>query len=159
MVVFRKGADPVALDASASRLEAFARECRSVRIASEEVVGRLGDAWAGRDLERLRGDWQRAAPGMDLVEKTLVALGARLRENAARQRGTSGASGDSAISGASGGSAISGASGGSATSAPTKGAPQQRGERWLGHQRAHQGRSSGRPRGHPERGPRGPLGR
>lgn len=106
MVVFRKGADPVALDASASRLEAFARECRSVRIASEEVVGRLGAAWAGRDLERLRGDWQRAAPGMDLVEKTLVALGARLRENAARQRGTSGASG------------------GSATSAPTTGGPQ-----------------------------------
>lgn len=98
MVVFSKGADPVALDASARQLDAFARECRSARIASEEAIGRLGSAWAGPDLERLRGDWQRAAPGMDLLETALVALGVRLRENAARQRGTSGASGGSTTS-------------------------------------------------------------
>jgi uncharacterized protein YukE len=102
VVVYRKGADPDALERAAGQLERFAGECRAARSAVDHAVGRLGTAWGGADVEGFRGDWHGAAPRIDALEHALTGLGTRLRENAARQRGAS-APGTGSGSGAVGG--------------------------------------------------------
>ena len=104
MVVYRKGADPDALERSAGRLDRFAGECRAARSAVDHAFGSLRTAWGGGDFESFRGDWRSSAPSIDALESALHGLGARLRENAARQRGTSGEGGPgSGPGGANGG--------------------------------------------------------
>ena len=103
MVVYRKGADPDALDRAAGRLDTFAGECRATRSAVDQSVGALGTAWGGRDYEYFQGHWRSSAPSIDALERALHGLGARLRENAARQRGASGPGGGTGGSGGGGG--------------------------------------------------------
>ncbi|WP_076264089.1 WXG100 family type VII secretion target [Intrasporangium flavum] len=107
MVVYRKGADPDALERSAGQLDRCAGECRAARTAVDHAFGSLGSAWGGGDFEAFRGDWRSSAPSIDALERALHGLGAKLRENAARQRSASGPG-----SGGSGGSAGSAGTGG-----------------------------------------------
>ena len=108
MVVYRKGADPDALDRAAGQLDRFAGECRATRSAVDHAFGALGTAWGGRDFDAFRGDWQSSAPSIDALERALHGLGARLRENAARQRGTSEQGGSPGSAGGPGGGALLG---------------------------------------------------
>ena len=103
MVVYRKGADPDALERSAGALDRFAGECRAARSAVDHAFGSLGTAWGGGDFEGFRGDWRSSAPSIDALERALNGLGAKLRENAARQRAASGQGGGSGGSGGFGG--------------------------------------------------------
>jgi WXG100 family type VII secretion target len=105
VVVYRKGADPDALDRAAGQLDRFAGECRATRSAVDHAFGALGTAWGGRDFDAFRGDWHSSAPSIDALERALHGLGARLRENAARQRGTSEQGGGPGGAGGSGGGA------------------------------------------------------
>lgn len=93
MVVYRRGADPDALDRSAIRLDRFAGECRATRSAVDHAVGALGSAWGGGDFDAFRGSWRSSAPGIDALEHALHGLGTRLRDNAAKQRGASAGAG------------------------------------------------------------------
>jgi uncharacterized protein YukE len=97
VVVYRKGADPDALERVAGQLDRYAGECRAARTAVDHAFGSLGSAWGGGDFDAFRGDWRASAPGIDALERALHGLGAKLRENAARQRSASGA-----VSGGSG---------------------------------------------------------
>lgn len=102
MVVYRKGADPDALERAAGQLDRFAGECRATRTAVDHAFGSLGTAWGGGDFDTFRGDWRSSAPSIDALERALNGLGAKLRENAARQRSASGQGGGSGGSGGSG---------------------------------------------------------
>lgn len=109
MVVYRKGADPDALERAAGQLDRFAGECRAARSAVDHAFGSLGTSWGGGDFETFRGDWRSSAPSIDALERALNGLGAKLRENAARQRSASGQVGGSGGSGGSGTSGNGGA--------------------------------------------------
>jgi len=107
VVVYRKGADPDALDRAAGQLDTFAGECRATRSAVDQAVGVLGTAWGGRDYESFRGHWRSSAPSIDALERALHGLGVRLRENAAKQRGAS-THGGGGAGGAGGGAPFGG---------------------------------------------------
>jgi uncharacterized protein YukE len=108
VVVYRKGADPDALDRAAGHLDAFAGECRAARAAVDQAVGVLDTAWGGRDHESFRGHWRSSAPSIDALERALHGLGTRLRENAAKQRGASTHGGSGGGSGGGGGAGAGG---------------------------------------------------
>ncbi len=93
MVVFRKGADPDVLDATAARLDGCAGESRHARTAVDQAVSALAGAWGGPDFEGFRSSWHRSAPTLDHLEASLRGMGIRLRENARAQRGASGSGG------------------------------------------------------------------
>ncbi len=88
VVVYRKGADPDALDRAAGQLDTLRR-----RVPGHALRGRPGGrrarrgAWGGGDFEAFRGHWRSSAPSIDALERALHGFGARLRENAAKQRG------------------------------------------------------------------------
>jgi len=105
LVVYRKGADPDALERAAGQLDRYAGECRAARTAVDHAFGSLGSAWGGGDFDAFRGDWRASAPSIDALERALYGLGAKLRENAARQRSASGP-------GSGGGGGTGGGSGG-----------------------------------------------
>lgn len=119
MAIYRKGADPDALDASADRLDSYAGACRNARSSVDEVVGSLQGSWGGGDAERLTSHWRRTSPTFDHLDSALTGLGRRLRDNARSQRGASGAGG-------------SGFGGGSMPFGPPSGPPTQPGDDGVG---------------------------
>jgi uncharacterized protein YukE len=101
-VLYRKGADPEALDRVAVELARSARDVDGVRIDASRAVSMLGQAWGGDDADRLTEDWQRAAAQLSLLGTRLDDLATRLRDNARGQRAASGPAGPSTAGGAIG---------------------------------------------------------
>lgn len=71
MAIYRKGADPVALRASAERISACSRELDGIRSHAGQAVRGLRGQWGGGDLDSFLGRWPGTGVG-DLLEDWLV---------------------------------------------------------------------------------------
>lgn len=94
MAIYRKGADPVALRASAERVASHARDVDSVRGEATRAVHGLKGHWGGGDLDHLLDRWPPLSAQLERVGGDLTRLAEALRRNAAAQDGTSGGGDD-----------------------------------------------------------------
>lgn len=90
MAIYRKGADPDALDRSAELLVTYAREAAAARQAVSGVLGPLKGNWGGDNLQVLISQWPAMEAQIDRFGTELARLGDRLSHNAEAQRGASG---------------------------------------------------------------------
>ena len=90
MAIYRKGADPDALDRSAELLVNYAREAAASRQTVSGVLGALKGNWGGENLQSLISQWPAIEAQIDRFGTDLGRLGDRLSHNAEAQRGTSG---------------------------------------------------------------------
>jgi uncharacterized protein YukE len=119
MAIYKKGADPVALRASAERITGHARECDTLKGEASRAVHALKGQWGGADLDHLMDRWPPVEAQLTQFGTDLGKLAEALRRNAGAQDSTSGEGG----SGSGGGPGGSGASGGSGGSGGTDGIP------------------------------------
>ncbi|MGO4599274.1 hypothetical protein [Terrabacter sp. 2RAF25] len=107
MAIYKKGADPVALRASAERITGHARECESLKGEASRAVHALKGQWGGGDLDHLMNRWPPIEAQLTQFGTDLGKLAEALRRNAGAQDTTSGQGG----SGPGGGPGGSGGSG------------------------------------------------
>lgn len=100
MAIYKKGADPTALRASAERITAHARECDAVRGDAARAVSALRGQWSGGDLDHLMTQWPPIESQLSRFSSDLGRFAEALRRNAGQQ--------DSASTGGVGGSQPSG---------------------------------------------------
>ncbi|HEX5968520.1 MAG TPA: hypothetical protein VFY88_08590 [Intrasporangium sp.] len=93
MAIYKKGADPDALDRSAQLLGQYGRETAAMRQSVSVVLGSLKDNWGGGTLQALIQQWPAIEAQIDVFGTRLTTLGDRLSTNAAAQRGVSGQGG------------------------------------------------------------------
>ena len=108
MAIYKKGADPVALRASAERITGHARECDTVKGEASRAVHALKGQWGGADLDHLMNRWPPVEAQLTQFGTDLGKLAEALRRNAAAQDTTSG----QGASGPAGGAGGDGANGG-----------------------------------------------
>lgn len=109
MAIYKKGADPVALRASAERITGHARECDTVKGEASRAVHALKGQWGGADLDHLMNRWPPVEAQLTQFGTDLGKLAEALRRNAGAQDTTSGQGG----SGPGGGPGGNGGAGGS----------------------------------------------
>ncbi len=109
MAIYKKGADPVALRASAERITGHARECDTVKGEASRAVHALKGQWGGADLDHLMNRWPPVEAQLTQFGTDLGKLAEALRRNAGAQDTTSGQGG----SGPGGGPGGHGGAGGS----------------------------------------------
>ncbi|MEW1953524.1 WXG100 family type VII secretion target [Terrabacter sp. NPDC080008] len=85
-VLYRKGADPEALDRSARELSAFAGEVQGIRANGTRALAVIGRSWGGADAEAAQQQWRSTADALSSLGSTLDSLARRLTENARAQR-------------------------------------------------------------------------
>ena len=107
MAIYKKGADPVALRASAERITGHARECESLKGEASRAVHALKGQWGGGDLDHLMNRWPPIEAQLTQFGTDLGKLAEALRRNAGAQDTTSGQGG----SGSGGGPGGSGSGG------------------------------------------------
>lgn len=90
MAIFAKGADPEALEASATKLVSYARTCDEVRESIGTSAAVIRANWQGADLQTLAGRVPTVQHQLTTISHTLTSLGQRLTANAQAQRTTSG---------------------------------------------------------------------
>lgn len=90
MAIFAKGADPEALEASATKLAGYARTCDEVRESIGTSAAVIRANWQGADLQTLAGRVPAVQQQLSTISHTLTGLGERLTANARAQRVTSG---------------------------------------------------------------------
>jgi uncharacterized protein YukE len=93
MAIYKKGADPVALRASAERLSGHARECEGVKSEAGRAVQALRGQWGGADLDHLMERWPPVEAQLTQFGSDLGRLAEALRRNAGAQDATSGQGG------------------------------------------------------------------
>ncbi|GAB3880719.1 hypothetical protein [Terrabacter terrigena] len=111
MAIYKKGADPVALRASAERITGHARECESVKGEASRAVHALKGQWGGGDLDHLMNRWPPIEAQLTQFGTDLGKLAEALRRNAGAQDTASG-QGGSGSGGGPGGSGSGGDNGG-----------------------------------------------
>jgi len=102
MAIYKKGADPVALRASAERLSGHARECEGVKAEAGRAVQALRGQWGGADLDHLMERWPPVEAQLTQFGSDLEALAEALRRNAGAQDSASGQGGATGPLGAPG---------------------------------------------------------
>jgi hypothetical protein len=116
MAIYKKGADPVALRASAERITGHARECESLKGDASRAVHALKGQWGGGDLDHLMSRWPPVEAQLTQFGADLGKLAEALRRNAGAQDTTSGQGGSGPGAGpggsGSGGSGRGGDNGG-----------------------------------------------
>jgi uncharacterized protein YukE len=85
MAIYKKGADPVALRASAERLSGHARECEGVKSEAGRAVQALRGQWGGADLDHLMNRWPPVEAQLSAFGTDLGKLAEALRRNAGQQ--------------------------------------------------------------------------
>ena len=110
MAIYKKGADPVALRASAERITGHARECETVKGEASRAVHALRGHWGGGDLDHLMDRWPPVEAQLTQFGTDLGRLAEALRRNAGQQDTTSG-QGGSGSGGGPGGSGPGSSSG------------------------------------------------
>lgn len=90
MAIYKKGADPDALDRSATVLTQSAQECAAVRHTVSGVLSSLKGNWGGDNLQSLIAQWPAIEAQIDGLGTHLSSLGTKLSQNATAQRGASG---------------------------------------------------------------------
>ena len=93
MAIYKKGADPVALRASAERITGHARECDTVKGEASRAVHALKGQWGGADLDHLMNRWPPVEAQLTQFGTDLGKLAEALRRNAGAQDTTSGQGG------------------------------------------------------------------
>lgn len=93
MAIYKKGADPVALRASAERITGHARECESLKGEASRAVHALKGQWGGGDLDHLMNRWPPIEAQLTQFGTDLGKLAEALRRNAGAQDTTSGQGG------------------------------------------------------------------
>jgi hypothetical protein len=111
MAIYKKGADPVALRASAERITGHARECEAVKGEASRAMHALRGQWGGGDLDHLMDRWPPVEAQLTQFGTDLGKLAEALRRNAGQQDTTSGPGG-SGSGGGPGGSGPGGSRGG-----------------------------------------------
>ena len=99
MAIYKKGADPVALRASAERLTGHARECDTVKGEASRAVHALKGQWGGADLDHLMNRWPPVEAQLTQFGADLGKLAEALRRNAGAQDSTSGQGGSGGAGG------------------------------------------------------------
>lgn len=90
MAIYRKGADTVALRASADRLTGMGRELDGIGVECNRAVGSLRGSWGGGDLDHLVQRWPATSQELTACRGTLDSMAAALRRNAGAQDAASG---------------------------------------------------------------------
>lgn len=90
MAVYRKGADPEALERGARRLHFAAAEVGDIRAAGAVAVSALARSWTGADADRAQHAWQAVSVRLDTFQARLDELATRLSQNSVAQREASG---------------------------------------------------------------------
>jgi uncharacterized protein YukE len=89
-VLYRKGADPEALERAARELTACATEVEGIRSTGARALAVIGGAWAGDDARSAQESWRSTSAALVAFGSTLESMSRRLTDNALAQRGTSG---------------------------------------------------------------------
>lgn len=89
MAIYRKGGDPEAMAAAATRMAGYADQVRSVSGIVDGAVVRLAAGWGGQDLDRFARQWGQSRPQVDAMAQALRAMSDALTRNANAQTDTS----------------------------------------------------------------------
>ena len=89
-MLYRKGADPEALERTARELTACAGEVDGIRATGTRALAAIGRAWGGDDARAAQDDWRSTSSALVALGSTLDAMSKRLSENARAQRSASG---------------------------------------------------------------------
>jgi uncharacterized protein YukE len=92
-VLYRRGADPEAMERTARELAACATEVDGIRATGTRALATIGRSWAGDDARSAQESWRSASAALTAVGSTLESMSQRLTHNARAQRGASGACG------------------------------------------------------------------
>ena len=88
-MLYRKGADPHALERTARELSACAAEVDGIRSTGARALAVIGRSWGGDDARSAQDDWRTTSASLVALGTTLETMSRRLTANAAAQRGTS----------------------------------------------------------------------
>ncbi|WP_256795570.1 Mbeg1-like protein [Terrabacter sp. Ter38] len=99
-MLYRKGADPEALERAARELTACATEVDGIRSTGARALAVIGRSWGGDDAHSAQESWRSTSAALWALGSTLESMSRRLTDNARAQRGTSG--GNGLVSGPSG---------------------------------------------------------
>ncbi|MGO4598341.1 WXG100 family type VII secretion target [Terrabacter sp. 2RAF25] len=89
-MLYRKGADPEALERTARELTACAGEVDGIRATGTRALAALGRSWGGDDAQAAQETWRSASSALVALGSSLDSMSRRLAENARAQRGASG---------------------------------------------------------------------
>ena len=89
-MLYRKGADPEALERTARELTACAGEVDGIRANGTRALAVIGRSWGGGDAQAAQERWRTTASALDALGSTLESMSRRLSENARSQRSASG---------------------------------------------------------------------
>ena len=92
-MLYRKGADPEALDRVARELTACAGEVEVIRASGSRAVAVLGRSWGGPDADAAQESWRATSTALSSLGSTLDRMAARLGDNSRAQRSASGGPG------------------------------------------------------------------
>lgn len=88
-MLYRKGADPEALERSARELTACASEVDGIRSTGSRALAVIGGAWGGDDAQSAQESWRATSASLSALGSTLISMSRRLADNARAQRGAS----------------------------------------------------------------------
>jgi uncharacterized protein YukE len=89
-VLYRKGADPEALDRTARELTACAGEVDGIRANGTRALAVIGRSWGGDDAQAAQESWRTTASALTAFGSSLESMSRRLSDNARSQRSASG---------------------------------------------------------------------
>ncbi|NUO91968.1 MAG: hypothetical protein HOQ18_14260, partial [Dermatophilaceae bacterium] len=88
-MLYRKGADPDALERTARELTACAGEVDGIRATGTRALAVIGRSWGGDDAHAAQESWRTTASALAALGTTLESMSRRLSDNARSQRSTS----------------------------------------------------------------------
>lgn len=89
-MLYRKGADPEALDRTARELTACVGEVDGIRANGTRALAVIGRSWGGDDAQAAQESWRTTASALTAFGSTLESMSRRLSDNARSQRSASG---------------------------------------------------------------------
>lgn len=92
-MLYRKGADPEALERTARELTACAGEVDGIRATGTRALAAIGRSWGGDDAQAAQETWRSTSSALVALGTSLDSMSKRLAENARAQRGASGPGG------------------------------------------------------------------
>lgn len=88
-MLYRKGADPEALERTARELTACATEVDGIRSTGTRALAVIGRSWGGDDAQSAQESWRATSASLTALGSTLHTMSRRLTDNARAQRATS----------------------------------------------------------------------
>jgi uncharacterized protein YukE len=88
-VLYRKGADPEALERAARELTACAGEVDGIRATGTRALAVIGRSWGGADAQAAQESWRSTASALVALGSTLESMSRRLSDNARSQQAAS----------------------------------------------------------------------